>query len=449
MADSVAKKENGTNGAANGSANGHAAGKEVDLIEKVSKLEVADEDGSDDEDEAEDANATPADGAAKKKKKKKNKKKKKGNGAAGPVNGQSEPPRVGITKLFPSGTYPEGELQNYKDDNLARTTSEEKRHIERLSYDQYNEVRRAAEVHRQVRRYARKTIKPGMTMIDIVETIENGTRALVEENGMESGVGFPTGVSLNHVAAHYTPNSGDTTVLSQGDVMKVDFGVHVNGRIIDSAFTMSFDPKYDNLLLAVKEATNAGIREAGIDVRVCDVGVAIQEVMESYEVEIDGKIYPVKAIRNLSGHNIVPYQIHGGKSVPIVRGGDATRMEEGEYFAIETFGSTGKGYVREDMETSHYGKKPDVGHVPLRLPRAKALLNTINKAFGTLPFCRRYLDRLGEQKYILALNNLVSAGIVEAYPPLCDQKGSYTAQFEHTILLRPTVKEVLSRGDDY
>ena len=52
-------------------------------------------------------------------------------------------------------------------------------------------------------------------------------------------------------------------------------------------------------------------------------------------------------------------------------------------------------------------------------------------------------------KYLLGLNHLVSSGIVEAYPPLCDVKGSYTAQFEHTILLRPNVKEVISRGDDY
>lgn len=33
-------------------------------------------------------------------------------------------------------------------------------------------------------------------------------------------------------------------------------------------------------------------QEAGIDVRLCDVGAAIQEVMESYEVEINGKVYP-------------------------------------------------------------------------------------------------------------------------------------------------------------
>lgn len=32
-------------------------------------------------------------------------------------------------------------------------------------------------------------------------------------------------------------------------------------------------------------------QNAGIDVRLCDVGEAIQEVMESYEVELDGKTY--------------------------------------------------------------------------------------------------------------------------------------------------------------
>lgn len=74
----------------------------------------------------------------------------------------------------------------------------------------YNSIRRGAEVHRQVRKYARKVIRPGMRMIDIAEVIENGTRALVEENGLEAGIGFPTGLSLNHCAAHYSPNPGDT-----------------------------------------------------------------------------------------------------------------------------------------------------------------------------------------------------------------------------------------------
>ena len=67
----------------------------------------------------------------------------------------------------------------------------------------------------------------------------------------------------------------------------------------------------------------------------------------------------------MNGHSIGPYQIHGGKSVPIVKGGEQTKMEEGELFAIETFGSTGKGYVREDLECSHYMKVTPPPRCPL------------------------------------------------------------------------------------
>lgn len=208
-------------------------------------------------------------------------------------------------------------------------------------------------------------------------------------------------------------------------------------------------------------ATEAGIKAAGIDARLGEIGGEIQEVMESYEVTIEGKTYPVKCIRNLNGHSIGPYQIHAGKSVPIVKGGDNTKMEEGEIFAIETFGTTGRGHVIEDMECSHYAKTFDAPHVPLRLPRAKKLLAHINNTFGTLPFCRRWLERpdggsatlnpkgAKQEKYLMALKNLVDNGIVTAYPPLCDIKGSFTAQYEHTIILRPTCKEVVSRGDDF
>jgi methionyl aminopeptidase len=61
----------------------------------------------------------------------------------------------------------------------------------------------------------------------------------------------------------------------------------------------------------------------------------------------------------------------------------------------------------------------------------------------------RFLDRLGETKYGMALKNLCDAGIVDAYPPLVENKGSYVAQFEHTLFLHPTRKEVLSRSEDY
>ncbi|PSC68131.1 methionine aminopeptidase 2B-like [Micractinium conductrix] len=413
--------------------------------------EPAGEESSDEEDDEGGAVGEPgSEAGAKKKKKKKPKKKKAGGGANGAApTQQTTPPSVPVKQLFPAGVFPEGEWQSYQEDQRWRETAAEKRELDRLQHDMINEVRQAAEVHRQVRSYIHTIAKPGILMAELCEKLEDSVRKLIDESGLQAGIAFPTGCSLNWVAAHWTPNAGDKTVLQYDDVMKLDFGTQINGRIVDSAFTVAFNPRYNPLLDAVRDATNTGVRESGIDVRLCDIGAAIQEVMESYEVELDGKTYPVKSIRNLNGHSIGPYRIHAGKSVPIVKGGEATRMEEGEFFAIETFGSTGKGYVREDLEVSHYMKNFDVGHVPLRLPRAKQLLATIDRHFGTLAFCRRYLDRLGEEKYLMALKNLCDAGVVDPYPPLCDVKGSYTAQYEHTLFLHPTRKEVLSRGSDY
>lgn len=363
-----------------------------------------------------------------------------------------------IELMFPDEKYPQGLWMDYEQDfNLKRTTDEEKRYSQRdmESEERWNDVRKGAEIHRRVRNSINGKLQPGASLTDIANAIEDATRKFTGaedltkmDNPKSQGIGFPTGLSLNHCAAHFTPNAGDKTVLRKEDVLKVDFGVQVNGYIVDSAYTVAFAHQYDNLLTAVREATNTGVKESGIDVRLTDIGAAIQEVMESYEVDINGKTYQVKPCRNLCGHNIAPYSIHGGKSVPIVENGDTTKMEEGEHFAIETFGTTGRGYVVSGGECSHYARMPDVNTTPV-LSKAKDLLHTIDRNFGTLPFCRRYLDRLGEDKYLYALNNLVKQGIVQDYPPLNDIHGSYTAQYEHTILLHPHKKEVVSKGDDY
>lgn len=108
---------------------------------------------------------------------------------------------------------------------------------------------------------------------------------------------------------------------------------------------------------------------------------------------------------------------------------------------------------------------------------AKQLFAHINKHFSTLAFCRRWLDRQGQDRHLgmsLSLSRFPffhgrrpsstrSGWISQCVPPACRRSrsfplssflfrslaGSYTAQFEHTLVLKPTGKEVLSRGDDY
>jgi methionyl aminopeptidase len=205
--------------------------------------------------------------AASKKKRKRNKKKKKIAASNGSAQTQSSPPRVPLSELFPSGDFPEGEVQQYVG---PRTKTSEVRYLARQAGRDENflpNYRKAAEVHRQARQYIQSTVKPGDTLLNIAEGIEDSVRALLGHAGLETGdalkagIGFPTGICLNHQVAHYTPNPREKdVVLQHSDIMTIDFGVHINGWIVDSAFTMAFDPVYDDLLAAVKDATNSGIQ---------------------------------------------------------------------------------------------------------------------------------------------------------------------------------------------
>ena len=464
---------------------------EVDKL-NLNYDENGDENDDDVDENGEDINDTSNDKKKKKKKKKKTKKKTPCGSKVGEGRllggftdyytkyGQTDPPTKPVYDLFGGTNYPQGQIMEHgktkdppknihRNDNnefvhyTSRISEAERKEIEKNDYypNLLNNLRRAAECHRQVRSYAQSFIKPGIKLTDMCEKLEETNRLLVKEAGLDCGIGFPTGCSLNHVAAHYTPNPGDDTVLQYGDVMKVDFGTQVDGRIIDCAWTVAFDEKYDPLLIAVKEATEMGIKAAGVDVCMTEIGEQIQEVMESHEIELNGKVYPIKCCENLNGHSIGQYQIHAGKSVPIVKNNDYSRMEEGEIYAIETFGSTGRGRVEEEGDCSHYMRNWDAPHIPIRLPRAKKLFTHINKTFGNLAFCKRWLDRpdggsatvngmSGRQEHVASsLKHLCDIGVINPYPPLVDIKGCYTAQYEHTLVLRPTCKEVLSRGDDY
>lgn len=74
--------------------------------------------------------------------------------------------------------------------------------------------------------------------------------------------------------------------------------------------------------------------------------------------------------------------------MPIVANNSKEKMEEGEVYAIETFGSTGKGYVWEEGDCSHYMRDFEKEQAAIRHPKGKQLFKLINDNFGTLAFCR-------------------------------------------------------------
>lgn len=309
-------------------------------------------------------------------------------------------------------------------------------------------ARIAAEAHRMVRQNAQAAIKPGMTLLEIAELIENGTRAVLGK-GYNKGIGFPTGLSLNSCAAHDSPNpSSKPVVLTENDVLKVDFGTHVNGYIIDSAFTVCFNPEYENLLLAARESVYESLKIAGPDALIKEIGEMSEEVIRSYEIKIDQKTVAIRPVTNLNGHSIQQYKIHGGKYVPIIKkSGNKSRMDAGEFFAIETFATTGSAYVTEKGDCSHYMLRNPNAYS--KLEGGVNLMKYIKETFSTLPFCKRYIDPSAIKTPNPYISYLTKIGALEDYPPLCDSPGSLVSQFEHTLYVNESGIEVLSKGNDY
>jgi len=307
---------------------------------------------------------------------------------------------------------------------------------------------KGGKIHSQIRNEIQEWIQPGMLMIDIANRIENRIKELTLydiNNPTNAGIGFPTGLSLNECAAHWTPNPGDKTILNKNDVCKIDYGVQIEGVIIDSAFTVSFNTTYDKLLEASKTSTEIALKMAGPETILGEIGNAVQENMESYEIELNGKTIPIKTIKNLTGHQIEPYKIHAGKSVPNYKIDYPLRMEEGEYYAIETFASTGTGETKEMNDCSHYmiDYNTDYKNTSLAIKDRKCFDSILNK-FSTLAFCNRWLEDYKIPKYNRFLKSLCSTGVIKKYPPLNDIKGSFTAQFEHSIAITENGKIILS-----
>ncbi len=347
--------------------------------------------------------------------------------------------------------FPSNLVYDYKNFNPLNMDDIIDNHEKKIQY-----MRKAAEIHRQVRRFAQEMIKPGVKLIDICNTVENRIIKLCGENNFNSGIGFPTGLSINHIAAHDSANPNDKRTLKYGDVCKVDFGTHVKGNIIDSAFTICFDPKFKPLLDASRDGTWAGIKLAGPDARINDISQVIQEAIESYEIDINGKTYPIKSVKNLGGHNILPYKIHAGK---LILGGphesipDSMKMQANECYAIETFATTGHDHLLHDtsMECNHFMRVYDISNIDrnFRFKVSNKVYNYVNRNRGTLPFANRWVNDNVGKSYNIGISKLEKNGVIESYPPLVAKKGMYTSQWEHTIYLHEYGKEIMSKGDDY
>lgn len=278
---------------------------------------------------------------------------------------------------------------------------------------------KAGEIAKEIKKEVLHLIKPGASLYEIAEFVEKRT---IELGGKPA---FPCNLSINEIAAHYTPYNGDKAVLKEGDYLKVDLGVHVDGYIADTAFTVRVGMEGDDLIEASKEALENAIAVIKAGVRINEIGKVIEETIRGHGFN---------PIVNLSGHVIERYKLHTGISIPnIYRPHDNYELKEGDIVAIEPFATIGAGQVIETPPTLIYMYIRDR---PVRLPQARTLLSYVKKNFSTLPFAYRWLQNLmPEVQLKLALIQLEKAGAFYGYPILKEIRGGLVSQAEHTVIV--------------
>ncbi|UCH36934.1 MAG: M24 family metallopeptidase, partial [Candidatus Bathyarchaeota archaeon] len=114
-----------------------------------------------------------------------------------------------------------------------------------LSEDMLEKYLKAGRIAAETRRKISKRIEEGTLILQICEEAENTIRALGGEPA------FPCNVCVNDVAAHYSSPPNDLSKLPNKAVVKIDLGVHVDGYIADTAFTIHLDPQYDAMIHTV------------------------------------------------------------------------------------------------------------------------------------------------------------------------------------------------------
>ena len=282
-------------------------------------------------------------------------------------------------------------------------------------------ILKAGKIASQVKKYARTIVKKDVPLLEIAEKIEDK----IVELGAKTA--FPVNLSINEVAAHYTPGYDDKT-LAHG-LLKVDFGVHIDGWIADTALSFDLENNEENKKLikaaeqAVKDASNI-IKE----------GVALNEIGKTIQKTIEA--YGFSPIVNLSGHSIDKYELHSGITVPNIDNNQDLSLPSGLY-AVEPFSTTGNGKVYDGPDSEIYEL---INEKNVRSPIAREILEFIKNEYKTLPFCSRWLVKKFGTKALLGLGQLKINRNLHQFSQLVETSKKKVAQAEDTILIEEKEK---------
>jgi methionyl aminopeptidase len=285
-----------------------------------------------------------------------------------------------------------------------------------MNEESIRKQKEAFEKMKVVLEYAKTLVKPNAKILDIAESIEN---KIFE---VDAKPAFPVNIGINEIAAHYTPSIDDQTVLKEGDMVKIDIGLHVDGYISDNAFTVLVGKNSHPMIEIAKKAVEEARKVLRENVKIKEVSEVIESVVSSSGFNI---------VRNLTGHFLDRYVVHG-VSIPNVKNEIEIPIPKGQAVAIEVFVTNGSGWVKESSEVEIFQFREDRGS---RILEAKKILEMSIRDFDGLPFAKRWIKNIPRAKLDLAIRDLVNRGCLIDYPVLKESDNSLVAQWEESFIV--------------
>jgi methionyl aminopeptidase len=291
-------------------------------------------------------------------------------------------------------------------------------------------LREAGRVAAAAREEGARLIVEGARLRDVCEAVEGEIR----KRG--AGVAFPAQTSVNAVAAHYCSSPEDETRYADGDLAKLDIGVHVDGWVVDTAVSVNVGdlPANRPLLDAARAALGAALALVGPDVEVHRLSATIEATIASFGL---------RPMRNLCGHGVARWTVHSPPPIPNVRGDSGDRLREGMVVAIEPFATDGLGFVVEEGVAEVFRLDPEREAAAVAAAADAPVVDAM-RAFRGLPFARRQLGEFPRARVEDTLAILAACGALRGYAPLVEAGGRRVAQAEHTVYVGAGGAEVLT-----
>ena len=268
--------------------------------------------------------------------------------------------------------------------------------------------------------------KPNVPLIEIAEKLE------AEVEKLKVKWAFPVNLSINEIAAHYSPQHEDKTLAS--GLLKIDLGISVDGCISDISKSIDLTPdqKYKTLIKASEDALNDAIKTAKHDIEVNKIGRVIQNSITNAGFS---------PVRNLAGHQLEKFIVHAGINIPNYDNNNSEPLKEGIY-AIEPFATAGEGIVQDSKPSGIYML---LQPKPVRDQKTREILEFIEKEYSTLPFSARWLVKKFGLRALISLKTLEQNGSLHHFSQLVEKSKMPVSQAEHTILVEKDKITVLTQ----